>query len=161
MAKTKTPGQEKGNAAFNLSDAEPVGEWQAPAAITKEDLELDRELERMAKNTEPVLSENEPPPVRKLNEAYSLLSEVVENYEPAKTIQELDEQVFDAKSNGCDSIEATPKIVRYFVKDGSVEKVGYFWYKDVRVFLEGFFEKSIAKEKESIEMRLHGAKSIA
>lgn len=154
--KAKTPADEKGNAAFNLNDAEPVGDWQAPAAITDEDRELDRELERMAKTEEPVVSDLGPQPMRKINEPYTLLREVFDEYQPAKTINELDDQIFEAKVNGCDSVEATSKLVRYFIKDGSAEKVGYFWYKDVRVYVEGFFEKSSAKDKETMETRLHG-----
>lgn len=146
----------RGNPDFNINDAQSVDpSWKdvAPAAITAEDLALDRELEKLARDQEHVdISDKEPVPMKKAIEPYTLLSSVME-VEPAKNITELDEQVFDAKQSDCDSIEATPGLVRYFCKREYPDKVGYFVYHDIKVYIAGFFDQSVKKDKLTIEQR--------
>ncbi len=154
-----------GNPEFNLKDAQPVAPgWQdiAPAAITEEDLALDRELEMIARNSEPAnISDQDPgPQLKKTTEPFTLLSEFITNYKPAKTINELDDQVFKAKHFECDSIEATPEIVKYFCKKDYPDKVGYFVYHDIKVYIAGFFEESIKRDRQTIEQRNFGASKI-
>ncbi len=155
---------DKGNPKFNLNDAEPVVDWQdAAAAITEEDRALDRELEMMARTEAPSISDTvEPEPLKKNKEHYILLSEVIDDYKPATTLMELDEQVQTAKLNECDSVEASETIVKYFTKAGYQEtkKVGYFWYKDIRVYIAGIFEQSKVRDAETIEHRTFGASQI-
>lgn len=150
-SKNKNAVEEKGNPEFKI----------AAGAITDEDLALDRELEAMSRNTEPDVSDKDViPEMRKSIEPYTLLSSIVENYKPASTIHELDQQVFDAKSAEVDSVEATPAIVKYFCKKSYPDKVGYFMYKDIKVYIDGFFEQSVSRDKETVEYRNFGASKI-
>lgn len=157
--------EEKGNPMFQIT---PEIQAQAdartgiaPAAITDEDLALDRELEMISRNTAPLnISDADIPEVKKTIEPYTLISEFIENYKPAETIHELDEQVFQAKQLECDSIEATPNIIRYFCKKDYPDKVGYFIYHDIKVYIAGFFEQSILREKQTIEQKIFGASKI-
>lgn len=163
-SKNKSPIEEKGDERFNLKDAKPVDPaWRdkAPAAITDEDLALDRELEVMARNTMPEVSDRDPgPAIKKSIDPYTLLEEFVDNYRPAKNIHELDDQVFKAKHYECDSIYATPELIRYFTKKDYPDKVGYFVYHDIKVYIEGFFEQSSKRDKETVEQRNFGASKI-
>lgn len=164
--KSTSPAEEKGNADFRITpEIEAAAKARvndiAPAAITDEDLALDRELEMMSRNSEPVLSDQDTtPPVKKTVEPYTLLSEFVDNYKPAKTIHELDDQVFRAKHYEADSIEATPELVRYFTKKDYPDKVGYFVYHDIKVYIAGFFEQSVKRERVTIEQKTFGNSKI-
>lgn len=148
------PLEEKGNAAFNLADAEPVdSNWKdAPGAITAEDLALEAEIQRMAQEQGPP-PEIEPVPasaiVTKEKDTRELLSDHVIDYKPATTITELKDQVYLAKANGCDSVECTLQVGKSIVRDGSLETVGYFLFHDVKVYIEGLYEKARARDKRT------------
>jgi hypothetical protein len=166
-AKETTPTTEPGNPMFNLKDARPVTtDWQsappiAAAAITDEDLALERELEKLNLNTEPQISDPDTmPALKKLSEPYTMLSEAVESYKPAKTLQELDDQVMQAKHYECDSIEATVNVVNYFTKGRDPNNTGYFMYKDIRVYIAGFFEHSKKRDLETVEQRNFGMSQV-
>ncbi len=152
--------EQKGNAAFNLHDAKPVPkDWIAGVnAITDEDRALDRELEMMAKTEAPAVSDvDTTPAIRKSIEPYTMLSSIIDDLSPAKTILELDDQVHRAKMSECDSIECTEQLWKYYNKNGDPRNVGYFVYRDIKVYKVGFFDQSIKKDKETIEQRLFGA----
>lgn len=153
---------EAGNATFNINSVEPSQTLNAPAAaaITDEDLAFDRELDMIARNAEPTVSDIAPPELKKSNEQYTLLSEYVDDYKPASTIHELDNQIFDAVSYGADSILATERIVKHFCKNAYPDKVGYFIYKNIKVYIEGFFEQSVKRDKESVDFRNFGASKV-
>ena len=148
-----------GNPDFNLKDAKPVEEpWfdtPAAAAVTDEDMAFDRELERLARNTEPEVSDiDDQPVVRKTIDPYTMLSDFIENYQPAKTPQELEDQIMLAKHHECDSVEATPQLIKYYTK--KVPEVGYFLFRDIKVYIPGFFEQSSKRDKETVEYRNFG-----
>lgn len=152
----------KGNPEFNLNNAEPVEvDWthpidtskvQAQATVTDEDRALDRELERLANENPPPAIDPEPPnieakPEKKID--YHLEDEI-DDYKPASTINEIMSQVVEATSLGCDSITATLRLAKYYVKDGSLERVGYFMFKNMKVYVEGFREMAMKKDKRTL-----------
>ena len=162
--KPKSPLEEKGNPDFNVSLVEPsvtLGEEVAVGAITDADYELDRQLEAMARDAEPDISDRDNTPVmRKTVEPYTLLSEFIPAIQPAKTLNELEDQVFRAKSCEADSIEATPEILKYFLKKAYPPKSGYMIYKDIKVYMPDFFEQSVKRDKETVEFRNFGGSKI-
>ncbi len=160
-----SPVEAKGNPDFRITpEIEAAAKARmdiAPAAITDEDLALDRELEMMARNTEPDISDRDPaPPPKKTIDPYTLLSDFVDDYKPAKTIHELDDQVFKAKHYEADSIEATPELIRYFTKKDYPDKIGYFIYHDIKVYIAGFFEQSVKRERVTIEQKIFGESKV-
>lgn len=151
-----------GNPDFNLKDAKPVPKnWQdvAPAAVTAEDMALDRQLDAMAAELPPVIDDPDPPgmTVKKENEKREMLGDVVEGYMPAINEEQLRTQVHLAKQEGCDSIEVTGPLAKRFCRDPNLEKVGYFMYHDIKVYIEGFYEQASKRDKQTIEQRLFGA----
>lgn len=154
---------EKGNPDFNLKDAKPVDpNWQnvAPSAYTAEDAELDRRLNSMAADLPPVVSDPDPiggVVARKVIEVRDMLGDVVDDYKPASTDEELRTQVHLAKQEGCDSIEATVPLAKRFCRDPQLETVGYFIYHNIKVYLEGHFEQTNKRDSQTIEQRLFGA----
>lgn len=155
---------ERGNPEFNLNSAEPsntIGQEVASAAYTDEDAELDRELEKMAREQEPqVAIDPEPQPMRKLKENYELLRDHVEDYKPASTVNELEDQVHLAKEYGCDSIEATPKLVRHYNRKDYPEKVGYFIFRNIKVYIDGHFAEAMKRDKITMEEKLFGHSKV-
>jgi hypothetical protein len=150
----QSPIEEKGNAQFNLKDADPVDpSWKDSVnAITAEDMALDRELDRLAQEQGPP-PDIDPVPagvgLKKESEVRVLLSEFVDDYLPARTITELKDQVYLAKANGCDSVECTLEVGKSIIRDGSLETVGYFTFQDVKVYIVGSFEKASARDKRT------------
>lgn len=142
--------EEKGNPDFNITDVEPTEVLTAQGAMTEEDYELDRELERMAQDTPPVaiFDDVEPPAVTHEKIMYSLLSGEID-CQPAATLRDLDEQVLMAKEHECDSIEATDIIVKHFCRKEFPPKAGFFFYKDIRVFQAGRVEEAIGLDKRT------------
>lgn len=145
-----------GNPTFNLNDTDV-----AMSAVTAEDLAFERELERMALEQPPI----EAGPAitfKKEIEHRELLSEHVEDYSPASTVNELENQVHMAKELGCDSIEGTPALIKTYCRSHYPDDVGYFIFKNVKVYIAGFFEqsKSKAKANDSIEQKLFGHSKI-
>lgn len=168
MARTKgaknkpkeAPAITGGNPDFNLTGVEPsetIGRDVAPGAVMPEDLELERSLQSMVSDVPPI---DDPEPigsvVKKEIEKREMLGDHVDDYKPASTLEELREQVFLAKSEGCDSLEITPDLAKKICRDPSLEKVGYFIYHDIKAYLVGHFEKAKARDNVTIERRLFG-----
>lgn len=147
----RTPAfaEAKGNPAFNINDAEPTDVLRAEGAMTEEDAALDRELERMAMDTPPVAIEQGPPDATREKIMYTLLSEELDDIKPANTLRDLDEQVFLAKNNDCDSIEATDIIIKHFCRKDFPPKSGFIMYKDIRVFQAGRVAEAIGLDKRT------------
>ncbi len=138
--------EEKGNAEFNIANAIPsetIGVI-AESTYTDEDRALDLELERLAAET-PVadISDRDlQPAVKKEIMHNELLCDHVEGYRPASTVNEIMDQVHQAKMHDCDSIYATPQLVKYYVRSGfeQTKKAGFFMFHDIKVYLEGSYE---------------------
>lgn len=137
------------------AEQENVPHRTALPTITDEDIELDRQLERMAKQ-QPI---DDGPIVTIIHEKKKrdILRNYTENYKPASSILELDDQVFQAQGHDIDSTEATEAVIKYFCKASfpEVQKVGYFIYKNIRVYIEGYFEQNKDADKMTMEQRLH------
>ena len=147
------PMNEKGNPDFNLSEIEPSDTIRAPGAVTHEDMELDRQLERMSREQEPPLPIDPEPygaVARPEKHTFQLISEFVEDYKPASTINELMFQVDQAKGLGCDSIEATPALIKHYCRKHYPSDVGYFMFHDIRVYIPGAFEESVKRDKRTV-----------
>lgn len=167
-----------GNPDFNLKDAIPMGAsiyktkdgaWLTPdaaksqdldvavGAILPEDLELERSLQAMLKD-QPVIDDDGPlvGVVKKEVERHELLSTVVDDYTPASNLEQLREQAFLAKTEGCDAIEIDPVFAKKVCRDPKLEEVGYFMYHDIKVYLVGALEKAKKRDAQSIEQRLFG-----
>jgi hypothetical protein len=176
---TVTPDVLKGNADFNINDLPEElkadleqmrrnGELDIPpmekrtnaevamAAITDEDLAFERELQRAAFE-EPIIDDPGPATTfKKEADKRELLSEHVEGIEPAKSVNELLSQVHTAKEAGCDSIEATPEVVRYYCRKHYPDDVGYFIFQDVKVYIAGLHKTKSAQDKLTVEQKLFG-----
>lgn len=171
MAKTKGKAAtlEGGNPDFNLKDAKPVdASWRdtdkvaAPSAITAEDLALEAELERMSleapiQDIGPNLSKpltKEKPDIDHLREHLDL------EYAPAKTLNELEQQVALAKRLGCTSIDAAPEVIRYYAGASYSEDFGFFMYKDIRVCFPKAYEGVRARQNMTVEQKLFGGSNV-
>lgn len=142
------------------SARQPITAPIAAAAITDEDLAFERELQRMAEQTPPELVEGSNLNVlTKERPEHGMLSGHVDNYQPAKTLSELRDQAFHAKQLGCNSIEATPDIIRYFTKPHYPDDVGYFMFSDIKVWIPGFWATHRHFDKMSIEAKLFQKRS--
>ena len=125
----------------------------AVAAITDEDLALDRELDRIAKETPPAFEDKGENKVKVIKEARkNPLSDFIDDYRPAGTLIELDSQVFDARARGAESIEATPEMIRHLV--GPNYEGSYIDYKGMRVYVAGERDNALANERMSMEERI-------
>lgn len=147
-----------GNPKFNLNNIEPsetIGSDVAAAAVMPEDLELDRTLNALVADL-PHLDDVEPigSVVQRTKEKVDMLSDVVDDYKPATTRQEIMDQTQLAKIEGCDSIEATLKAIRTICRDPALESVGYFMYHDIKVYIEGSMDASKARDRLTIEQKL-------
>lgn len=124
-------------------------------AITNEDIELDRMLEMQAR-TQTI--ENGPDrPLKQESVKRDILRNFTEDYKPASTLLELEDQIHQAKMNDIDSIEATPALVRHLWKkdfEHIKNETGYGIYKDIRVYIDGFFEQNKNADKVTMEQRL-------
>lgn len=142
-----------GNPDFNLNQVEPSNTMSdiAPGALMPEDLEFDRHLEAI--EAMPFIDDPEPAGsvVKIVKDQPELLRHAIgEEYKPATRPEELREQIHMAKVNGCDSIEASKDLCSYMCRDKSYETVGYFIYHDIKVYLDGQFEKAQARDKRRI-----------
>lgn len=143
-----------------------IAEAGAPGAAaigapTAEDHEIDQMLERAARQN-PVSDHGPDMSVVHEKKTRDVLRNYVENYKPASTPQELDDQVFQAGQHEIDSVEATEKLVTHFCRSSiaDVKKAGYFIFKNVRVYIDGFFEQNKNADSLTMEQKLHsgGAK---
>ncbi len=134
----------------------------AAAAVMPEDLELDRMLASLTADV-PDIADPEPigSVVVKERVKLELLREAVEDYKPASTRQEIMDQVYLAKTEGCDSIEATLLAIRSICRDSSLESVGYFMYHDIKVFIEGRASEAMARDRRTVEQVNFGHSSMA
>ena len=154
------PIEEKGNPMFNVNEVEPSQTLDiAPGAILPEDLEFEHSLQAMHEPQERI---SDPDPIGMTLTAPKetrgeMLSDVLEDYNPANTDEELRTQVELAKVEGCDSIEATLAICKRYCKDPKLEAVGYFIYYNVKVYIAGQFESVKRRDGMTIEQKVHRA----
>lgn len=130
---------------------------KALGAITDEDMALDRELQSM--QTKAFDDDGPAIEVKKEATKRDTLRNYVPGYKPASTILELQEQIRSALDNEIDSIEATPALVRHLFRkdfDYIQKTVGYGIYQNIRVYIDGFFEKNKDADKMTIERKLFG-----
>lgn len=163
-SKNKAKKIEGGNPDFNLNEVEPTDILStAPSSPTMEDYELERTLADLGRqHAAPDISDPDPAGsvVKKEVERREMLGNQVTDYKPASTFEELRDQVHFAKSEGCDSIEATKTLAKKVCKDPLLEQVGYFMYHDIKVYIEGAFEQAKKRDSISIEQKLFGASKI-
>lgn len=146
----------KGNPAFKMPSPEEFE--KSFATMTDEDIELDRRLDEIAKS-QPVIDQGPAIELKPEKINVNHLREYVEDYKPASTHNEMLEQIHLAKSNDCDSIDATATLVRQTFRkdfDHIEKKVGYGIYADIRIYIDGHFEKTKGQDKLSIDQKLHG-----
>ncbi len=155
---------EGGNPDFNITQVEPTDVLSvAHSAPQPEDYDLERTLADLGRqNPMPDISDPDPvgSVVKRQVEQREMLGDVVTDYKPASTFEELRNQVHFAKSEGCDSIEATKTLAKQVCRDKLLEQVGYFMYHDIKVYLEGAFEQASKRDNQTIENRLFGASQI-
>lgn len=153
----------KGNTDFNLTGVTPshtitaAPVLDAVGAITPEDLDLERHLEQLDRESvvpdiDPDLSR--PLTLEKVSQDH--LREHVDNYRAASTINELEEQIHVAKSLRCDSIDATPQLIKRFSqgKDNGM----FINVKDIRVNYPDMYSKGKQSDRMTQEQRLFGDK---
>ena len=129
--------------------------------ITQEDMEIEQMLERVAKQ-QPVTDHGPDAPVVREVAKRDTLRNHVENYKPASSIMELEDQIHLAQTHDIDSIEATPALVRHLWKrdfDYIKAGPGYGIYRNIRVYIEGFFEQNKDADKLTMEQKLHSGGS--
>lgn len=161
----------KGNPDFTLTsrmEAEALDSFEAladqaalenvaPSAITNEDLEIEQMLERVAK-TQPMVDIGPDMGVIHEKKTRDVLRNHVDAYKPAASIMDLEEQCQMAKMNEIDSIEGTEQIIKHFTKaqyEYIKKNVGYFIYKDIRVYIAGYFEQNKNADSLTMEQKLH------
>jgi hypothetical protein len=129
---------------------------RAASAITAEDLAFEAELQSLNQSEMPAAVEQVAVPTIKPERTGSrLLSSEMPEIQPAKTLAELDNQVFLATSSDCDAIEADEKIIRYFTRNTYPEQQGYFMYKGVRVFIPGRFATTENTDKGNMYTKVY------
>lgn len=149
--------------AIVLDETDNVPHGTMVSTVTREDLELDIMLERAAK-TNPIQDLGVEQPLVHEKKKRDTLRNYIEGYKPAATLMDLEDQTHQAKMNEIDSIEGTEQIVRHFTKaqyEYIKKNVGYFIYKDIRVYIVGFFEQNKNADSLTMEQRLHSGGSKA
>jgi hypothetical protein len=149
-------------ASMGLIDQGLVEHKEAPAAFRPEYLDVDAKLQELAFDT-PEISDPTPSGLKLTQEREKgeLLSDYVENYKPASNTQELHEQVFLAKQAGVDSIEGTEALIRHYTRkdfDYIKEKVGYFQFQDIKVYIPGAHAESIQRDRRDVYLNTTAAK---
>ena len=164
---------------FNLNDAEPIPEAAydraepkldfskiedqrfarrdheiAQAAITPEMLKFEQDLQRL--HVESVVPKSEEMKLEKEQSESFFLGDFVEEYAPAKTIVELDNQAFTAQQMGATAIEASEEIIKHYTKPNYPPPEGYFIYKNVKVFIPGRLGEYVDTDKQNIALKLRG-----
>lgn len=160
--KIASPVEEKGNPIFNINDVEPsqtldLDNEIAPTAILPEDLEFERNLQTIYQPMERI-SDPEPigmTPTAPKDLKGEMLGDLMINYKPASTDDELRTQVQLAKVEGCDSIEATLDICKRYCKDPKLEDVGYFTYYNVKIYISGQTENAKHRDSMTVEQKVH------
>lgn len=159
---TSISNSNSGNPAFNIAQVEPsqtLGEKIAPGAVLPEDMELERTLQSISAPLPDIDSDPTIGAVRKAIDHKEMLGDVVTDYKPASTMEELREQAHMAIVEGCDSIEITRELAKRVCRDPQLETVGYFHYHNVKAYIVG--QKDDAKKRDSltIEQRTFGNSS--
>lgn len=133
----------------------------ALGAVTTEDLELDRELKKMAAEremAEATLSydENKAPSVIAAPEKMDSpeLRDFVDDYKPANSHASLEEQLFLARAHKCDTIEAEDVVFRAIF--GYVPDTAYCMVKNVKVYRVGMVEEGRKRDARSADAGLFG-----
>ncbi len=140
-----------GNPLFNVADVEPTDVLSAASVMTDEDRAIDRELERMATEVPPMpVIDNGPEITVKPEKIVRELLSAHEDVSPAATVNELLDQVHRAKEAGCDSVEATPALVRHYCRKVYPSDVGYFVFHDIKVYIEGFFAEASKRDRRTL-----------
>lgn len=142
--------------SLSMAEKENVPHGTVAPTVTKEDLELDEMLQA---RTAPVVDSGPDQPLKKEVSRRATLRSYVEDYKPAATLLELEDQIHQAKMNDIDSIEASPALVRHIWKKDFEHirtQTGYGIYKDIRVYIEGFFEQNKDADKITMEQKLFG-----
>lgn len=149
----------KGNPEFMVTPEikEKINNFSVEAAFTAEDAAFEAELNALGKDM-PNISDSGPvQEVTRPKEALEHLKFHNEDYAPASTMAELQEQVHEAKSFGCDSIDGTEALVKSIFREGFEKMkatVGYGIYHDIRVYIAGSFEQNKGADKMTMEQRL-------
>ena len=121
---------------------------------TDEDRALDRMLAQREVDVPAGVDLTPGPTLRKTIENPLLLSEHVENYEPAKNLATLEEQVFLSLAHGADSIEVTDMVFKAIF--GYVPAEDYAIYKNIKMYKIGQVEAGRAKDARTVEQVLFG-----
>lgn len=157
MEKVRMKEAELGQARIDQVRAE-----NAFSAITEEDLALDMELDRMA--MEEPIPDMEPSlekPLTKEKVSMDHLREhLAEEYSPARTLNELEQQVMIAKRLGCDSVDAEDKIIYHYCGANYKRSLGFFMYKDIKVHFTKEYESTKARLKQTIEQQMFGNSKV-
>lgn len=159
------PTEEKGNPLFNLNDAIPLTEAEALTKeaplvnatniVTAEDLAFERQLQAMHQE-EPLVESAKPLKLEQEVVDSNFLGDHVDDYMPASSLNELEQQVWAAQKIGADSIEATEDVIKYYNRTKYPSDVGYFIYKNIRVFIPGRIEGHVETDKQNIGAKLRG-----
>jgi len=125
----------------------------AMSIVTDEDLAFERELQRMESALPPVMSEGvSENKLTKEQLDSDMLADAVENYQPARTINELRDQAFHAKQLGYDSVEASPELIKYFTRgEAYPPAAGYFMFDGIRAWAPGMYEQMRMRDGMSVE----------
>lgn len=148
----------KGNTEFKAEELS-THEMVAPGAITPEDMDLERHLERLDReNPIPDIDPDLSRPLTVDKAPQDHLREHVENYRPASTINELEEQIHVAKSLHCNSIDATPQLIKRFShgKDNGM----FINVKDLRVNYPDMYAAGKHADKITQEQKLFSASKV-
>ncbi len=150
--------QEKGNPDWNIASVVPSSTLTAPGAVTAEDLAFEADLQRMAgEEVLPDIEQEYLAPLTKEKREGNHLRDHVDNYSPAKTINELDTQVTIAKPLGAD-IDVSPQVMKHLF--GPTYKLTSAMYKDVRLNLPDTFDSNTAQSKKTLEQHLFGNSKV-
>ncbi len=133
---------------------------KAAAAFDPSMLDIDRKLEELAFSQPDISDMNLDVKMKPESVNSDFLGDHMEDYKPAENIAQLEEQVFLALSQDCDSIEGSEKLIRYYTKkefELIQNSIGYFIYKNVKVHLPGWFKKAQMRDKKNLYLDNKGA----
>ncbi len=149
-----------GNPEFQVTPEidKQIKEFRVESAYTPEDAAFEAEIQSLGKDQPDIQDQGPVVSVQKTRESLEHLKfHADEEYKPASTLAELDEQVFMAKSHGADSVDGTEALVRAIFRqdfDQIKRTVGYGIYHDIRVYIAGAFEDNKSADKLTMEQKL-------
>lgn len=153
----KSMGMDLTNVRIKAEAPKPA---KAASAFDPSMLDIDRKLEELAFSQPDISDMNLDVKMRPEAVNSDFLGDHMEDYKPAENIAQLEEQVFLALSQECDSIEGSEKLIRYFTKkdfDLIQKSLGYFIYKNVKVHLPGWFKKAQLRDRKNLYLDNKGA----